>query len=123
MHILKVLKKLGKVGKFQKIMSRENYFTRAQAAQIRQLTHLVLLVLIEVYKIFKGYDRVDPNVFFTLSERVSRGHDLKLYKNQAALDIRKYSFSQRVANEWNKLPSCVVDSDSVNNFKGGLDRS
>ena len=79
--------------------------------------------LIDVFRtFFKGFDGLEPNAFFTLSDRVCRDHDLKLYKNQATLDIRKYSFSQRVVNEWNRLPSCVVDSNNVNNFKDGLDR-
>ena len=106
----------------------EGFKNLSYPERLRQL-HLTTLEtrflradLIEVFKIFKGFDRVDPNAFFTLNDRVSRGHDLKLYKNQATLDIRKYSFSQRVVNEWNRLPSCVVDSNSVNSFKGGLDR-
>ena len=78
--------------------------------------------LIEIFKTFKGFYGVDPKAFFILSDLVYRGHDLKLYKNQTTLDIRKYSFSQRVVNEWNRLLSCVVDSNSVNNFKGGLNR-
>ena len=39
--------------------------------------------LIEVFKIFKGFDKVYPNAFFTLNDRVSRGHDLKLYKKSS----------------------------------------
>ena len=32
-------------------------------------------------------------------------------------DMRKYSFSQRVINEWNKLPNDCVNASSVNMFK------
>ena len=32
--------------------------------------------------------------------------------------MRKYSFSQRVINEWNKLPNDCVNASSVNMFKG-----
>ena len=31
--------------------------------------------------------------------------------------MRKYSFSQRVINEWNKLPHDCVNASSVNMFK------
>ena len=31
------------------------------------------------------------------------GHEVKLVKDQCRLNIRKYSFSQRTVNEWNKL--------------------
>ena len=32
-----------------------------------------------------------------------------LVKEQCRLDMRKYSFSQRVINEWNKLPNDCVN--------------
>ena len=47
---------------------------------------------------------------------------LKLYKNQAVLDVKKFSFSHRVVNEWNRLPAAIVESNTVNAFKAGLDR-
>ena len=36
--------------------------------------------------------------------------------------MRKYSFSQRVINEWNKLPNDCVNTSSVNMFKNRIDR-
>ena len=36
--------------------------------------------------------------------------------------MRKYSFSQRVINEWNKLPIDCVNASSVNMFKNRIDR-
>ena len=38
-------------------------------------------------------------------------------KEQCRLDMRKYSFSHRVINEWNKLPNDCVNASSVNMFK------
>ena len=39
------------------------------------------------------------------------GHEVKLAKDQCRLDIRKYSFSQKIINEWKKLPiDCVTAS-------------
>ena len=56
---------------------------------------------IKVFKILNGYDR---NMFFSLEkDSRTRGHEIKLVKDQCRLDIRKYSFSQRRVNEWNKL--------------------
>ena len=41
-------------------------------------------------------------MFFSLKkDSRTRGHDLKLVKDQCRLDIRVYSFSQRRVNEWN----------------------
>ena len=34
---------------------------------------------------------------------------MKLSKQRTSLDARKYSFSQRVVQEWNKLPQDVVE--------------
>ena len=47
----------------------------------------------------------------------TRGHKAALVKEQCRLDMRKYSFSQRVINEWNKLPNDCVNASSVNMFK------
>ena len=43
-------------------------------------------------------------------------------KEQCRLDMRKYSFSQRVINEWNKLLNDCVNASSVNMFKNKIDR-
>ena len=45
----------------------------------------------------------------------TRGHKAALVKEQCMLDMRKYSFSLRVINEWNKLPNDCVNTSSVNN--------
>jgi len=36
--------------------------------------------LIEVFKIFKGFDDLDPNIFFELSQAHTRGRSSKLIK-------------------------------------------
>ena len=70
---------------------------------------------IEVFKVVNGYEDVDRNMFFKLKEgsRI-RGHKVALLKEQRRLDMRKYSFSQRVINGWNKLPNDCVNASSVN---------
>ena len=78
---------------------------------------------IEVFKIVNGYEDVDRNMFFKLKEGSrTRGHKAALVKEQCRLDTRKYSFSQRVINEWNKLPNDCVNASSVNMFKHRIDR-
>ena len=70
---------------------------------------------IEVFKIVNGYEDVDRNMFFKLIEGSrTRGHKAALVKEQCRLDMRKYSFLQRVINEWNKLPNDCVNANSVN---------
>ena len=65
---------------------------------------------IEVFKILNGYENIDRNMFFTVKEeRRTRGHGVTLAKKQCRLDIRKFSFSQRTINEWNRLSAdCVI---------------
>ena len=64
-----------------------------------------------MFKIVSGYEDVDRNMFFKLNEGSrTREHEEALVKEQCRLDMRKYSFSQRVINEWNKLPNDCVNA-------------
>ena len=74
----------------------------------------------EVFKIVNSYEDVDRNMFFKLKERRTRGHKAALVKEQCRLDMRKLSSSQRVINEWNKLPNDCVNASSVNMFKNRI---
>ena len=77
---------------------------------------------IEVFKILNGYGNIDRNMFFSLKkDSRTRGHEVKLVKDQCRLDIRKHSFSQRTINEWNKLSTDCVTASSVNMFKNKVD--
>ena len=76
---------------------------------------------IEVFKIVNGYEGVDRNMFFKLKEvSRTRGHEAALVKKQCRLDMRKYS--QRMINDWNRLPNDCVNASSVNMFKNRIDR-
>ena len=64
---------------------------------------------IEVFKILNGYENIDSNIFFEIKEsKITRGHNYTLVKKQSRLDVRKYSFSQRTINVWNKLSTMLV---------------
>ena len=60
---------------------------------------------IEVFKILNGYENIDSNIFFLeiKQSKITRGHNITLVKKQSRLDVRKFSFSQRTINVWNKL--------------------
>ena len=78
---------------------------------------------IEVFNIVNGYEDVDRNMFFKLKEVCrTRGHKAALVKEQCRLDMRKYSSSQRVINQWNKLPNDCVNASSVNMLQNRIDR-
>ena len=77
--------------------------------------------LIETYKIFNGLDKIDYNTFFTLNKSNTRGHNFKLYKGKFRCDSRKYFYSQRVVDPWNKLPAEAVEANSLSIFKRNID--
>jgi len=80
--------------------------------------------MIETFKIMTGKERVDRSQFFQLStcDYQLGGHTVKLSKQRTSLGVRKFSFSQRVVQEWNKLCQDFVDATSVNQFKNRLDK-
>ena len=60
--------------------------------------------------------------FFSVKmERRTRGHGITLAKKQCRLDIRKFSFSQRTVNEFNRLSADCVGVSSVNMFKNKIE--
>ena len=59
--------------------------------------------------------------FFTMAGTELRGHELKVYKPQVHLDIRKYFFSVRIVDAWNSLPAAFLRCNNVENFKRKLD--
>ena len=64
----------------------------------------------EVLKILNGYENIDSDIFFfeIKESKKTRGHNFTLLKKQSRLDVRKFSFSQRTINVWNKLSNeCV----------------
>ena len=53
--------------------------------------------------------------FFEIKEiKITRRDNYMLVKKQSRLDVRKYSFSQRTINVWNKLSTECVHASSVN---------
>ena len=70
---------------------------------------------IKVFRILNGYENIDRNMFFPFKKDSNiREHEVKLVKYQCGLDIRKYSFSHRTINQWNKLSTYCVTASSLN---------
>ncbi len=103
----------------------KSYLERLKILHLTTIeTRMLRADLLEVFKILNGMENVEEKDFFERSSRggVSRGHGLKLFKNRVNLDVGKYSFGNRICNEWNMLPENIVMSKSVNEFKGKIDR-
>ena len=59
---------------------------------------------IEVFDILNGYENIGYNIVFEIKEsKINKGHNFTLGEKQSGLDVRKFSFSQRTINAWNKL--------------------
>jgi len=79
--------------------------------------------MIETYKILSGkYDLEAVPVLTTSPTLTTRGNDLRLQKNRARYDLRKFLFTNRIVNMWNSLPNEVVRAESTNTFKSRLDK-
>ena len=75
--------------------------------------------MILTYNMFKSGETNDKLLKrHTLHDNFqTRGHNRKLSKEHCRLDIRKNSFSQRIVNTWNSLPSNIVQAKNTNTFK------
>ena len=79
--------------------------------------------MILMYKIFHGHLNVDPHKLFSITaDNRTRGHQLKIRKENCNSDIRRYFFSQRVVTPWNSLPNHIVLSENIPLFKRSYDR-
>ena len=77
--------------------------------------------LIQTFKIVNSIDCLNMHDFFQISSTITRGHDLKSCKQRFLLDVGKFSFSNRVIDHWNDLPSDVIACNTLNSFKNKLD--
>ena len=70
-----------------------------------------------------GIVRIDNEKLFSPAKVSSaRGHLGKIFKRHALKIARKNLFSERVVNDWNRLPSHVIEAPSINIFKNRLDK-
>jgi hypothetical protein len=78
--------------------------------------------LIQMYKMFHGIDEVDLHDFFSFSQtNMTRNSEGKVFIKHCVTNKRKFSFSYRVAHNWNSLPTDVKFSKNINIFKNSLD--
>ena len=77
--------------------------------------------MLEVYKILNGFEGLREDSFFEVYCMKTRGHSRKLYKARVNKDVLKYSFGNRVVDQWNMLLEEVIRAISINSFKNRLD--
>ena len=76
--------------------------------------------LCEAYKFISGSYVTSSDTYFTPAERQLRGHSKKLQKQYSRTLIRKYFFSNRVVDDWNKLSEKTINTLSLTSFKKDL---
>ena len=112
-----------RASKLVKKLSNLSYDERLRSLKLPSLKYRRLRGdLITVYNIIKQ-DNVDDSILTLSNTKVTRGHDLKLYKENSKTNFRKFSFSQRVINYWNALTTNTVHANTVNAFKKLLDEN
>ena len=79
--------------------------------------------LITTYKLFtnpnsNGFERFFSNAPST----ITRNNTGKIYKEYSRTNIRKFSFSNRVIDPWNCLPTSTKTAKSLNIFKSQIDK-
>ena len=83
--------------------------------------------MIEVYKIAHNlYDKEATKEFLNFRDKEKRCHDFRshqfnLFKESCKKDVRVHSFRGRIVDQWNNLPSFVVEAKSLNSFKNQID--
>jgi hypothetical protein len=77
--------------------------------------------LLLVFKILRGCEGLSSDQFFSLSRSITRGHSYKIQPKLFRSNTRKGTFSQRVVEKWNALPSHLANATSVNDWKNKFD--
>ena len=82
--------------------------------------------IIEVYKIIKEiYDSKTTGNILKYRDKIRlslRGHNHILEHKRLYNPTRVNFFANRVVNNWNSLPECIVEAGLLNIFKNSLDR-
>jgi hypothetical protein len=75
--------------------------------------------MIETFKIITGiYDNEVTEGIFDLDPNTrTRGHSEKIKKKFCRINLRKFSFTNRIVDLWNTLPQSVIDAKDARQFE------
>ena len=98
------------------------YYERLSALNLPSLQYCRMRMdLIMTYKILHNEVNLRKDQFFIVNTSSIRSNGLKICKNRFNKNIRKYSFSPRIIDDWNGLPSEIANSPNLLSFKTQLD--
>ena len=81
--------------------------------------------MIETYKIISGKEDINSGLFFEMAPMrgdPDTARNLKIYKKRVNSNKRKFAFSQRVVEKWNRLSNEEVNAAKMSGFKAIYDR-
>jgi len=79
--------------------------------------------MIETFKILHShYDNNSAPYLTASTVTFTRSHNYKLFKSHCNTNTRKFSFCNRIVDDWNALPLDTVNCNSINSFKNHLDK-
>ena len=78
--------------------------------------------MIFTYKLMTGKTNIDKDIVFKFTNRKTRGHSHKIFREQATKLHRCNTYSNRIVSDWNQLPNRIVEAISMDAFKEGLDK-
>ena len=109
---------INRIEKVQKRCQKLCHPTNLELPPLQDRRHFIDLC--EVYKYLHNMYKTPPSTFFSVPQRMLRGHSYKLQKQYARTDVRKHFFSHRVVDAWNALPEEVVSAPTLTSFKNRL---
>ena len=77
--------------------------------------------LILAHKIFSGKVKLDPQKIFGMTTKTLRGHPYRLRKKQITTTLSYNTFSNRIVQDWNRLPKEIVTAQNSQIFKSRID--
>jgi len=108
--------------KTHSILQDHIYYERLSALNLPSLQYRRMRMnFIMTYKILHDELNLRRDHFFIMNTSSTRSNGLKICKNGFNKNIRKYSFSQRIIDDWNGLPSEIANSPNLLSFKAQLD--
>ena len=73
--------------------------------------------MIIVFKVVHGLEGVPFDDLFTFHITITTGNDYKMFKHLSHLNVRKFSFAQKIIDDWNQLPTFLIESPDILTFK------
>ena len=77
--------------------------------------------MIQIFKIFHDIDIMEIDNNFLFQHNQTRGHCFKFHREILWHSHQAYFIFNRSANLWISLPNLLVNAETVNGFKAGLD--